>query len=179
MVFLSVNKLKKIEWANVGYKISLAWPYCLERVGLRAKYVLGGGKDITEIIVMKEQRRLYLMHKKTVLKTYKIDLGFNPRGHKAIEGDGKTPEGRYVINRYNPDSEFHLSLGISYPNNKDRARARALGKSPGGDIFIHGQPNKPRRLTKDWTLGCIAVTNEQVEYMFAHVKPGTPVRIYP
>ena len=68
-----------------------------------------GGKDITEIIVMKEQRRLYLMHKKTVLKTYKIDLGFNPRGHKAIEGDGKTPEGRYVINRYNPDSEFHLS----------------------------------------------------------------------
>ena len=119
------------------------------------------------------------MHKKTVLKTYKIDLGFNPRGHKAIEGDGKTPEGRYFINRYNPDSEFHLSLGISYPNNKDRARARALGKSPGGDIFIHGQPNKPRRLTKDWTLGCIAVTNEQVEYMFAHVKPGTPVRIYP
>ena len=137
------------------------------------------GKDITEIIVMKEQRRLYLMHKKTVLKSFRIDLGFAPRGHKAVEGDGKTPEGRYVVNRYNPDSKFHLSLGISYPNNKDRVRAQALGKSPGGDIFIHGQPNKPRRLKKDWTLGCIAVTNEEVEYMFAKVKRGTPVHIYP
>ena len=138
-----------------------------------------GGKDITEIIVMKEQRRLYLMHKKTVLKSFRIDLGFAPRGHKAVEGDGKTPEGRYVVNRYNPDSKFHLSLGISYPNNRDRARAQALGKSPGGDIFIHGQPNKPRRLKKDWTLGCIAVTNEEVEYMFGQVKRGTPVHIYP
>ena len=138
-----------------------------------------GGKTITEVIVMKEDRRLYLMHNKTVLKTYKIDLGFAPRGHKAIEGDGKTPEGRYVINRYNANSKFHLSLGISYPNTKDRAQAEALGKSPGGDIFIHGQPNKTRILTKDWTLGCIAVNNDQVEYMFANVKPGTPVRIYP
>ena len=119
------------------------------------------------------------MHNQTGLKTYTIDWGFARRGHKAIEGNGKTPEGRYVINRYNANSKFHLSLGISYPNTKDRAQAEALGKSPGGDIFIHGQPNKTRKLTKDWTLGCIAVTNDQVEYMFANVKPGTPVRIYP
>ena len=136
-------------------------------------------KAITDIIVMKEKRLLFLMHEKVVIKRYKIDLGFSPRGHKVIEGDGKTPEGHYVINRNNPQSRFHLSLGISYPNNKDRSRAYALGKSPGGDIFIHGQPNKRTPKGDDWTHGCIAVKNDEIEYMFANVKTGTPIHIYP
>jgi len=136
-------------------------------------------KAITDIIVMKEKRRLYLMHDKRVIKRYKIDLGFSPRGHKAIAGDGKTPEGHYVINRNNPQSRFHLSLGMSYPNNKDRLRAHAMGKSPGGDIFIHGQPNKRSPKGNDWTHGCIAVKNDEIEYMFANVKTGTPIHIFP
>ena len=82
-------------------------------------------KAITGIIVMKEKRQLYLMHDNRIIKRYQIDLGFSPLGHKAIEGDGKTPEGHYVINRNNPQSRFHLSLGMSYPNNKDRSRAYA------------------------------------------------------
>ncbi|MDG2403535.1 MAG: L,D-transpeptidase family protein [Paracoccaceae bacterium] len=134
---------------------------------------------ITDIIVMKEKRQLYLMHDKRVVKRYKIDLGFAPRGHKVIEGDGKTPEGHYVINRNNPQSRFHLSLGMSYPNNKDRSRAYALGKSPGGDIYIHGQPNNRTPKGDDWTHGCIAVQNVEIEYMFANVETGTPIHIYP
>ena len=122
---------------------------------------------------------MYLFSGEKVLRRYRIGLGFSPKGDKKFEGDGKTPEGKYYIDRKNPNSQYYLSLGISYPNESDKKEAAKLGKLPGGDIFIHGQPNKPRLLTKDWTLGCIAVTNEQVEYMFAHVKLGTPVRIYP
>ncbi|TDA88068.1 hypothetical protein E0702_16775, partial [Halomonas marinisediminis] len=87
-------------------------------------------------------------------------LGFAPHGHKQVEGDGKTPEGRYRIDRRNPNSSFHLSLGISYPNTADVARARAMGQSPGGNIFIHGQPNLLGPQTEEnWTAGCIAVTD--------------------
>jgi murein L,D-transpeptidase YafK len=112
-----------------------------------------------------------------VLKSYNVHLGFSPRGHKSIEGDGRTPEGQYIINRRNPNSEFHLSIGISYPNVDDIARARALGKSPGGDIFIHGRPKKYRDGKRDWTAGCIAVTDRQMEEIYSMVKNGTPILI--
>jgi murein L,D-transpeptidase YafK len=96
-----------------------------------------------------------------------------------IEGDGRTPEGQYLIDRRNPSSEFHLSIGISYPNNVDREIAKTLGKSPGGDIFIHGKPRKYRRASPDWTAGCIAVTNRQMEKIYAMVQDGTPITIQP
>ena len=113
-----------------------------------------------------------------VLKAYDIGLGFAPVGHKQFEGDGKTPEGQYFISHKNPDSQYHLSLGISYPNEADIAFAEAEGKSPGGDIFIHGGPNT-RVSKRDWTWGCIALTDKEIERVYSMVKPGTPVFILP
>ena len=137
------------------------------------------GPEVTYVVVQKSARRMYLFHNDTVLRDYRIDLGFAPTGHKQIEGDGRTPEGVYLIDRRNPNSEFHLSLGISYPNRQDRAAAHALGKSPGGDIFIHGKSNPLRRKRDDWTWGCIAVTNPEMEEIYAMVRNGTPIKINP
>jgi murein L,D-transpeptidase YafK len=136
------------------------------------------GPQITAIVVHKATRRMFLVAGEAIVRAYDIDLGFAPEGHKAFEGDGKTPEGAYRIFWKNENSEYHLSLGISYPNTRDRAAAAALGKSPGGDIFIHGTPNGKLR-AKDWTYGCIAVTNSEVEEIFAMVETGTPIFIHP
>ena len=143
-----------------------------------SKFRTYDGPEVTYIVVNKEARRMYLFHNYDVLERYNIDLGFAPTGDKQIEGDGKTPEGRYFIDRRNPNSKFYLSLGISYPNAKDRAEARRLGKSPGGDIFIHGKPHPFKRDT-DWTWGCIAVTNREMEDVYAMVRNGTPIQINP
>ena len=153
-----------------------------------SKFKTYRGPEVTRIYVFKDQRMMHLMHNNEVLKSYDIELGFAPRGHKQFEGDGKTPEGLYFIDRRNPNSSFHLSLGISYPNPNDRAFAQAAGKSPGGDIFIHGGPPKDRKrlgggdwMTKgnsvDWTWGCIAVSDDQMEHIYAMVKTGTPITI--
>lgn len=137
------------------------------------------GPSVTSIQVHKADRKMYLLHDDRVLKSYDVALGFAPVGHKQFEGDGKTPEGTYFITHRNPRSSYHLSLGISYPNDADRAAAAAAGKSPGGDIFIHGGPRGPIS-RRDWTLGCIAVTDEEIERIYAMVKkPGTPIYILP
>lgn len=135
------------------------------------------GPQVTYVVVNKEARKMYLMHHDKVLEDYDIKLGFAPIGHKTFEGDGRTPEGLYLIDRRNPDSRFHLSLGISYPNEKDREVAAALGKPPGGDIFIHGQKNPLRQDKGDWTWGCIAVTNKQMEDIYSMVGDMTPIAI--
>jgi len=149
----------------------------------RSKFRTYNGPEVTSIVVNKAARKMYLMHGDRVLRDYEFELGFAPVGDKQFEGDGKTPEGTYIIDRRNPNSKFHLSLGISYPNAQDIAEARAMGKQPGGDIFIHGQPNafKSRRGTvgEDWTWGCIAVTNREMEQIYAMVKTGTVISIRP
>ena len=137
------------------------------------------GPEVTHIIIAKKKRKMWLMHNEKVLKKFRVQLGFAPEGHKQFEGDGKTPEGTYWIDRRNPNSDFHLSLGISYPNKKDIAFAQANGKSPGGNIFIHGKPNKKRGTGPDWTAGCISVNNRQIEQIYAMVQNGTYVTIYP
>lgn len=138
------------------------------------------GPEVTWIVVNKSAGKMYLLNNEQVLKDYKIDLGFAPEGDKQFEGDGKTPEGTYYIDRRNPNSRFHLSLGISYPNARDVAEARAMGKSPGGDIFVHGQENKLKpRTGENWTFGCIAVKNKHIEEIYAMVKNGTPITINP
>ena len=137
------------------------------------------GPSVTRIVVQKAQRRMYLLGGSTVLKSYDIDLGFAPVGGKAVEGDGKTPEGVYFINRRNPNSEFHLSLGISYPNDADVARARSLGQQPGGDIFIHGARRAFDRRGADWTYGCISVNNQEIEEIYAMVGDWTQVDLNP
>jgi murein L,D-transpeptidase YafK len=137
------------------------------------------GPRVTKVVVNKEARKMHLLHGHRVLKSYDIGLGFRPSGDKKIQGDGKTPEGRYFIDRRNPESKFYLSLGISYPNARDVAEARALGRSPGGDIFIHGRPWKYRKGGPDWTAGCIAVTNNEMREIYRMVRVGTPIQINP
>ena len=134
--------------------------------------------------VFKAARRLELRREGRVLKSCRVALGFAPERHKEREGDGRTPEGTYLIDARNPRSAFHLSLRVSYPDERDRARAAALGVPPGGDIYIHGQPNGPRTWfsghpEKDWTTGCIAVTDAQMREIWSRVPTGARVVIHP
>lgn len=145
----------------------------------KSKFKSYSGPEVTYIVVNKADRQMFLFHNDRVLKEYEFDLGFEPIGDKFFEGDGRTPEGNYFIDRRNPNSRFHLSLGISYPNAKDRAEAAALGKPPGGDIFIHGESNPFKLGKNDWTWGCIAVPNREMETIYAMVKNGTPIKINP
>lgn len=144
-----------------------------------SKFRTYDGPEVTRIEVWKAQRVMRLYHHDEVLKTYRVALGRVPDGHKRFEGDGKTPEGLYYIDRRNPNSNYHLSLGISYPNPRDVEVARAAGRSPGGDIFIHGRAGKHRGLPRDWTIGCIAVRDGEMEEIYAMVDDHTPIMIHP
>lgn len=137
------------------------------------------GPAVTKVVIHKSARKMYLFHNDKVLKKHKISLGFAAIGHKQFEGDGKTPEGAYYIDRRNPKSRYHLSLGISYPNEADIAFAESQGKKPGGEIFIHGKTGDGGKNKGDWTFGCIAVPDRQMEDIYAMVRDGTPVYIYP
>ena len=132
------------------------------------------GPPVTALMARKADRQLLLLNGDQVLRRYRFQLGFQPEGHKLHQGDGRTPEGQYWIDRRNPQSAYHLSLGISYPNGQDRARAWAMGMSPGGDIFIHGTPREVEG-QRDWTAGCIAVTNREIEEIYAMVPTGVPI----
>ncbi len=132
------------------------------------------------VVLYKSTRQLVLFRNKEALRIYRVDLGFAPVGDKSREGDGRTPEGTYFINRRNPNSAYHLSLGISYPNARDVAAARAQGVDPGGDIFIHGGPTRfLDRFKRDWTAGCISVSDAEIEEIWSMVPNGTPIVIVP
>src|SRR5271170_3507714 len=135
-----------------------------------------------KVLVLKEERKLLLIKGNEVLKTYAVSLGGNPVGSKIREGDRKTPEGNYVLDRHNAHSQYHRSIHISYPNAEDVARARKLGVPTGGDLFIHGLPNDfegPSQQLGDWTDGCIAVTNAEIDEIWRVVADGTPIEIKP
>jgi murein L,D-transpeptidase YafK len=141
---------------------------------------LSGKADL--IIVEKSARRMQVMQGGQVMREYRIALGFSPQGIKAEQGDGRTPEGLFRIDRRNGSSAYHLSLGIDYPRRSDRAAAAARGVSPGGDIFFHGQPNSlpdTVKLPGDWTAGCIALTNTEMREIWNVVDIGTVVDIRP
>ncbi|MBI4184965.1 MAG: L,D-transpeptidase family protein [Proteobacteria bacterium] len=147
--------------------------------GPRAPGASGIGKA-DSILVLKGMRKLFLFRDGRLLRSYAINLGWSPKGHKEEEGDGRTPEGLYIIDGRNPNSGFHLSLHISYPNEVDLARAAHTGFSAGGDIMIHGIPNARRkRLPRDWTEGCIAVSNAAIHEIWQAVDDGTPIEIRP
>jgi murein L,D-transpeptidase YafK len=138
--------------------------------------------DLVE--VFKSERRLELKRAGEVIKSYPVALGTSPIGHKEVEGDGRTPEGDYLIDARNPRSAFHLSLRVSYPDAEDKARAAVEGVPPGGDIYIHGQPNGSggvRSATKagDWTEGCIAVSDAEIREIWSLVPTGARVVIHP
>ena len=138
---------------------------------------------VDRIVIDKTGRLMVAFRDGRPLRGFRIGLGFAPEGDKRQQGDGKTPEGVFRVDRRNAASRFHLSLGLDYPRRQDRARARAAGVDPGGDIFIHGQPNgrvaSGYRIKGDWTDGCIAVSDAEIEDLFAATGIGTLVEIRP
>lgn len=143
---------------------------------------LDTSKKIDKIIVLKSKRKLEIYSEGELIKTYKISIGRQPKGKKQFEGDMKTPEGVYTIDSKNPHSSYHLNLGISYPNKEDKAYAEMQGKSPGGLIKIHGLKNGFGFIGKfhrwfDWTQGCIALTNKEIEELYEHTPIGTIIEI--
>ena len=137
-----------------------------------------------KIVILKSAHSMTLLSGGKVLKTYKIALGSVPVGPKHVEGDHKTPEGTYLIDAKNGHSQFHLSLHISYPSAADQQRARSMGARPGGAIMIHGLAKPfaylgPLHRQTDWTDGCIAVTNAEIEEIWKLVPVGTRVEIRP
>ena len=146
------------------------------------KTSLPEGITFDSLVVKKSKRQLLVFSEHQLIKTYDVALGGNPVGDKKYEGDKRTPEGLYVINDKNANSGFHKNLGLSYPNKQDLEEAKAIGLPPGGDIKIHGLRNglaligKLHRLT-DWTNGCIALTNDEMDELYAHTPIGTPIRI--
>ncbi len=143
---------------------------------------LDTSKQIDKILIIKHQRKLLVFSGDEVLKSYQISLGREPVGKKEFEGDKKTPEGVYYINDKNPNSSYHLNLGISYPNKFDIKNAKEMNKKPGGQIKIHGLRNWLGFIGKfhrffDWTLGCIALTNSEIEELYYNVPLGTKVEI--
>jgi len=140
------------------------------------------GARASFILVDKSDRTLTLFADGAVLKAYTgTQFGDAPMGHKQFEGDERTPEGRYTIDTRNPNSAYHLSLRVSYPNAADRAFAAAQGRSPGGDIVLHVQPNgmPAGRVPGDWTDGCIAFSNDEIEELWGAIPDGTPIEIRP
>lgn len=134
------------------------------------------------LLIDKSDRTLTLFSGGAPIRRYGgLQFGDAPFGHKRFEGDERTPEGLYFIDARNPNSAYHLSLRVSYPDANDRARAAAFGRSPGGDIFLHGQPNAlpAGRVPGDWTDGCVALTNAEIEEVWSLVPDGTPIMIEP
>lgn len=136
------------------------------------------------VLVLKHQHLLQLLCGGRILKEYKVALGGSPVGPKTRQGDHKTPEGIYVLDSRNPKSQFYKSLHISYPTLEQRAAARKRGVSPGGDVFVHGLPHRYHTMGAahrlyDWTDGCIAVTDEEMDEIWLAVSDGTPIEIRP
>jgi murein L,D-transpeptidase YafK len=156
----------------------------LALVLLAAPARTAGKPQADKILIVKSSRTMTLFSGERILRTYKVALGTVPRGPKRIEGDHKTPEGIYTIDAKNPQSRFHLSLHISYPSGADREQAHKLGARPGGAIMIHGLEKQFAYLgalhrQTDWTDGCVAVTNAEIEEIWTLVPVGTRVEIRP
>ena len=158
----------------------VVWSLC----GLGIAQTAQPAKHADRVLVLKKDRTLQLLSRGRVIKTYKVALGGDPVGPKARQRDHKTPEGIYVLDFRNAHSQCYKWLHISYPNARDRAEARRNGVSPGGDVFVHGLPKgygyvgAAHRL-HDWTDGCIAVTNQEIDEIWLSVPDGTPIEIRP
>ena len=145
-------------------------------------FAVGGEIDL--VLVDKSEKKIYLLSEGKQLKEYDVVFGENPKGHKQQEGDERTPEGRYILDYKKADSSFYKAIHISYPNEEDKARARKIGVDPGGLIMIHGQKNGFGWLSWlmqwfNWTDGCIAVTNAEMDEIWQLVEVGTPIEIRP
>ena len=177
MTRLIQNRRKILWFAGILILTSMS-------IGAASRLAAQAATQVDRIVVEKSKRTLKLMDGTKTLKTYKVALGGQPVGAKDRQGDHKTPEGIYSVDAKNPKSQFYKALHISYPNQADRVNARKLGVSPGGDVEIHGLGAKwgwigaKHRLT-DWTDGCIALTNEEIDEIYPLIKVGTPVELRP
>jgi murein L,D-transpeptidase YafK len=158
---------------------------CLHAETARADFPFPLGHEIADaVLVVKSERKLYLLKAGRILKAFTVSLGLVPNGPKQREGDFRTPEGHYMLDGRKADSDYFLAIHISYPDASDSARARAQGVDPGGSIMIHGLPNAPRyepahyRGT-DWTDGCIAVSNSDMIDIWLMTRESTPIEIRP
>jgi murein L,D-transpeptidase YafK len=178
-------KLKSLIIVFLLLALAGGWTTLAARLAQEASEHSAEAKEIADrIVVMKSARTMILENSGHVLKTYKVALGGAPTGAKEQEGDHKTPEGEYIVDAKNAHSQFYMALHLSYPNAADRVRARKLGASPGGDVEIHGLGKKygwigARHRLTDWTDGCVAVTNEEIEEIFKMVPVGTRVELKP
>ncbi|MCS4224194.1 murein L,D-transpeptidase family protein [Sphingobacterium sp. BIGb0165] len=171
-------------WLKVGITLFLLSILALTVYNLYPESRLSKNAVIDRLVVYKSKRTLLAYAKGKLLKSYRISLGGQPVGAKEIEGDLKTPEGSYYINDKNQYSGYHKNLGVSYPNEKDIAHAKTLGKTVGGDIKIHGLRNGMGFIGKlqrsvDWTFGCMALTNTEIDELYRAVPIGTPIEINP
>ncbi|WOX07103.1 L,D-transpeptidase family protein [Microbulbifer pacificus] len=158
--------------------------FCLFSLLLLPTLAFAKINPVDEVVVYKAKHLMQLKRNGKVVKSYKVVFGKNPVGHKQYAGDSRTPEGRYTLNWKKKNSTFYRAIHVSYPNAADRARAAKLGKSPGGAIMIHGQKPHWKGIEKyltrmNWTDGCIAVTNPEMDEIWAMVNPGTPIEIFP
>jgi len=171
------NKRKLLWFSSI---LALAW-VCVDAT---SRIAAQSTTRVDRIVIEKNKRTLTLMDGAKIVKTYKVALGGQPVGAKDRQGDHKTPEGIYCVDAKNPNSQFYKALHLSYPNQADRANARKLSVSPGGDVEIHGLGSKwgwlgPKHRLTDWTDGCVALTNEEISEIYPLVKVGTPVDIRP
>ncbi len=165
-------KLRNRQWLGATILLLLATSVCATQ------------QKADLVRVVKSESRLYLIRDDQVFASYNVVFGANPKGHKEREGDERTPEGRYYLTYKNPGSAFYLSIHVSYPNADDRAHARELGVDPGGDIMIHGQKNGKEWLSRfsrfvNWTDGCIALSNSDMDEVWDAIDAGIPIEIEP
>lgn len=187
MSFFRKNANKYSNWLFVAIGLSLVAIVSTSAIAYtksstKQKLSIPDTVIIDKVLVIKSERVLKLLSGDNVIKSYHIALGANPVGHKQQEGDNRTPVGSYTLDYKNENSIAHRSIHISYPNAADTARAQSLGVSPGGDIMIHGQMNGFGHFAwfsqqRDWTEGCIAVTNDEMDEIMAAVNVGTPIEI--
>ena len=182
-------------WATVPYEVAgkTQTAVRLEHMGRASEAVLmpvvntapapAAMPVVSRVVVHKSARRMELLSGEQVLRTYRISLGLQPQGHKEREGDFRTPEGRYYLTRRNPRSDYFLSIQVSYPNDRDVKNARTNGWEPGGAIMVHGMPNRlkhdPDYYQRDWTDGCIAVSNSDMVEFWLMTNHNTPIDILP
>lgn len=180
---MRLTKLRLLGWGLLALAVLLTGWVGLG--GLQPRLASLPASDRADLVrVEKGARRLSLYRQGRLLRQFPIALGFQPTGPKVREGDGRTPEGRYRLDYRNPNSGYHLSMHVSYPDSQDRLRAREGGYDPGGAIMIHGLRNGLGRMgrahrVRDWTRGCIALTNPEMDDLWLRVPDGTPVEIYP
>jgi murein L,D-transpeptidase YafK len=178
---VGLGGLKNWSWAVALIAPVLLFACATPRPAAPPATVTAPSEKADRVIIAKAEHKLYLMRGDRALYIFAIALGAHPRGPKHQEGDGRTPEGSYTLDWRNPNSQFYRSVHISYPNDSDLAWAQAHHVSPGGDIMIHGLPAfanvGARHVKTDWTDGCIAVTNEEMDIIWRLVDDNTPVLI--